>query len=164
MAVVVIRRIEVFDEKLYHGNGDVAKWCRKITGRFAREARRYAPVRTGRLRASIRASTGNPGPKQCSGRIGLISPYGLYVLRGTGYPVRGIWGDIYSTKGFAQMNRGKKISKKNGMAVGKQSLYPPIKVMGVVSGQRANDFLKKAWVATGFDHTSIRGKPFPIEY
>lgn len=184
MAEAVITRIVVFDDALYHGNGDVVKWCTKITNRFADEARHYAPVRSGELVAGISGATHTIGRRQVEGIIESRAPHTMYVLRGTTGPImtnkgwanpNGAWTQVW---GWAKQGGG--FTKNKGeSAPGARRRQFPVRVKGYwmhvpatddggfkggffteVSGQDANNFLLKAWRATARNHRAIRG-PVP---
>ena len=87
MATAVLVRTEVFSSKLFRGRGDVRVWLNRVTARFGAEAKHYAPVRSGRMRAQISTTTRTVGAHQCSGTIASRAPYTMYVLRGTTGPI-----------------------------------------------------------------------------
>lgn len=185
MPTAVMGPIIITDSKIYRKpTGMVAVWMEKMSIRFGNEARKYAPMRSGQLKAGIHSSTHQVGPKQIELVVESTAPHTMYVLRGTGFPVRGRAGRIYSTRGFARVIRGQPLTKrffdirskadrktKRGsllpgttLAVGKQHLYPPVTVVPSVSGQEPNDFMERAWRATARYHRSIRGIPFPVQW
>lgn len=175
----------LFTDRLFRAPASmVPRYVRGITLRFSREAKRLAPVRSGELRKSIRAGTPrNMTRKIVVGTIAVSAPHTMYVLRGTGWPVRGHSGRIYSRRGFARAQRGlsprKQFFDVKGrdrttprgkplpgtiLKVGKQRLYPPITEVTSVRGQEPNNFLERAWRATAADHKVIRGIRFPLEF
>lgn len=177
----------IYDQSLYHGNGDVAKWVEKISNRFAREARHFAPVRTGELREGIRADSHQVGPREVQGIITSYSPHTLFVLRGTGFPNKGHGGRIYTTKGFPTLGGGAVIqvwgattptggfsSVRAKAKPGAERRQHPVRIKGYwlkvpphegfegfyavsVHGQFPNNFFLRAWRATARDHRAIRG-------
>ncbi len=86
-AKVELLKTVVFDQGLYHGNGDVIQWCRKITAKFTLEAKRYAPVRTGELVEGISGTVRHVGLRQVEGIIESKAPHTMFVLRGTTGPI-----------------------------------------------------------------------------
>jgi len=176
MASARLVSVTIIDDRMYHGNGIVIRWVGIVTRAFARNARHHAPRRTGRLKAGILPGTPrNPGRKIVRGSIASSAPYSLYVLKGTHGPIMssalwavggpnspGAWKMIprRDLKGKVRMVRVP--NKGMTMAVGR-NLYPPQRAMMTVSGQRANNFLLKAWVTTGAAHPAIRGIAFPLD-
>lgn len=158
MATAVLIRTVTFTEKLYGGHGMVRVWLDRITTRFGQEAKHYAPVRTGRLRAQISTSTRRTGRHSCAGTIASKAPYTMWVLRGTTSPIMSdtAWGAALDS-----------LRRDDGSYP--PGTFMPIPAWGpyaartalVVSGQSANNFLLKAWVATARDHRAIRGKAVP---
>lgn len=152
MAVAVIRSVVIVDDSMYHGKGIVIRWVGIVTRKFARDARLFAPMRSGRLKAGIRAGTPrNPFRKVVQGTISSSAPHTMYVLKGTHGPIMS--NALWAAGGTPGPGRK--------MAVGR-NLWPPVTPMFVVSGQRANNFMAKAWASTGAAHPAIRGLPFPI--
>jgi hypothetical protein len=96
--------VVIFDEHLYRPTGLVGFWMNKVTTRFVAEAVRAAPKDTGELAAGISGDVKQIGPKQVQGTISSSAPYTMFVIRGTGFPVKGHEGRIYTTKGFGTRN------------------------------------------------------------
>jgi hypothetical protein len=172
-----LERVVIFDERLYHGNGDVIKWCRLITLKFSAHAKAYAPKRSGTLARSVRASIRNPGPKRVMGTIGVGAPYATFVLSGTHGPIMANRAWARSRRGLSWRNTDPRdTSAKFGgalpgtlMPVGQSQLDSGVTPFGgrvrlrsVVEGQRANNFLERAWRATARNHRTIRGIAFPL--
>jgi hypothetical protein len=154
MAFGRFERIVIFDETLYRPGGLVWLYVGRITRKFATEARRAAPVRSGELRAGIRAGTPRkPSLKKVSGTIGSTAPHTMAVLRGTHGPIMS--DALWATGGTLTGIPGQKL------AVGRDRLYPPVTPMSRVAGQRANNFFAVAWVKTAARHPSIRGTGVP---
>lgn len=176
-----ITRIVIFDQGLYHGNGDVIAWMRKITAKFAAEAILAAPVRSGELRAGIDGSVRFLGQRQLEGAIRSRARHTMYVLRGTTGPIstnryfanpsgatRLVWG-------YTNIVTGKVTRKSPGP--GARRKQHPVGVKGYwmkipaehgfptfyateVSGQAAQNFLLEAWIKTARNHKALRG-PIP---
>jgi hypothetical protein len=73
----------------------------KITDRFTVEAINAAPMGvTGDLKDGISGSTHQIGPKLVEGMISSSANHTLFVIHGTGFPVKGHAGRIWTTKGF----------------------------------------------------------------
>lgn len=104
MAVAYLDRVVIFDEHLYRPTGMVGFWMNKVTTRFVAEAITAAPKDTGYLAAGISGDVNQIGPKQVQGVISSDAPYTMFVIRGTGFPVKGHEGRIYTTKGFRTRN------------------------------------------------------------
>jgi len=100
-----ITSVVIFDENLYRPTGLVGKWMTKVTTRFVAEAMAAAPVDTGELVAGISGDTNRLGPRQIQGTISSSAPHTMWVIRGTGFPVKGSEGRIYTTKGFVTRDK-----------------------------------------------------------
>jgi len=96
--------VVMFDERLYRPTHLVHHWMTKVTMRFESEAVIAAPKDTGFLAAGISGSVKQLGPRMLNGTISSEAPYTMYVIRGTGFPVKGHEGRIYTTKGFYTRN------------------------------------------------------------
>lgn len=158
MATAVLVRTVTFTEKLYRGNGDVRVWLNRITDRFGREARHYAPVRSGKLVRGISTTTRTTGRHSCAGTIASRAKYSLFVIRGTHGPIMSnvAWGAALD-----------ELRDENGRFA--RGALMPLPAFGpfkarlalIVDGQTANNFLLRAWFATARDHRALRGKPIP---
>lgn len=182
-----LEAVVIFDENLYRPGGQVSRWMNLLCEHFEQHAVRNAPQRTGELRAGIMSEAHPFGARQMQGTIASLAPYSLYVLRGTGYPVRGRAGRIYNTRAF---NSGRDIENAMVYVWGYRDpvtkRFSRTKIPGVprkrhrlrrkgywlafgpddhgprvitfsVSGQEANNFLFAAWRATARTHSSLRG-------
>jgi hypothetical protein len=175
MAVTYIKSVRIVDDSMYHGKGVVFVWVGRVTRRFARDARRFAPRRSGRLKAGIRAGTPrNPLRKSVQGTISSNAPHTMYVLRGTRGPIMSdaLWalGGPSNPAAFRTVSyvdrRGNPRTRQMFrpgmlMAVGRNP-WPPTNPMAIVHGQAANNFMRKAWASTAAAHPALRGAPFPI--
>jgi len=100
-----LTNVVIFDEHLYRPTGMVHHWMNKVTTRFVAEAVKAAPLgETGRLKAGIDGDVKQIAPKMVQGVISSSAPYTMFVIRGTGFPVKGHEGRIYTTKGFMTRN------------------------------------------------------------
>jgi hypothetical protein len=179
--------VVVFDELLYKPGGQVHRWMTLLCHHFEEHAKVAAPERSGELRAGIRSHAEPVGAHQMRGTIESNAPHSLYVLRGTGHPVRGRAGSIYSRRvwanggdpeaaylerwGYRDPNTGKvsnkripgvrrelhRVRKKGFFMRFGPDEYGPKVITPVVSGQEPNNFLFTAWRATARTHPSIRG-------
>lgn len=164
-----ITRVVVFDQYLYHGKGDVYQWCRKITTRFGREARHYAPVRSGELREGISTDTSQVGVRQVQGVISSSAPHTMYVLKGTTGPIMSNKHWANPTGGTVELWKGKGKDRKR-VRVRQKGHYMHLPEGNgfdshftmEVDGQQANNFLLKAWRGTARDHRAIRGVVSPF--
>lgn len=180
MAQATVTEVVVFTDKLYRGNGDVIKWCRKITNRFGFEVKRAVPVREGTLWEGIHWSTRRTGRKQVAGTLVSEAKHTLYVLRGTTGPIS--TNKFWANPGGAERLLWKNITTAGGKKVRKQiwvrqkGYYMPIPDIDTwvfaplagqghwateVEGQSAQNFLVKAWVRTSYDHRALRGRRIP---
>lgn len=104
MASAALVETVIYDQSLYRPTGMVGKWMRKLTLRMELEIKKAAPKRTGFMASAIYANVRNTGAKIIEGIIASPAPYTLYVIHGTGFPVKGAAGRIYTTKGFRTRN------------------------------------------------------------
>jgi len=177
--------VVLFDEVLYKPGGQVHRWMTLLTDHFEHHAKDAAPERSGELRAGITSTAVPFGTRQMRGTIASNAPHSLFVLRGTGTPVRGRGGSIYNTRRFREgpgsgyvelwgyvdpitkkfsrtkipgVRRERHTVRKKGywLAFGEDE-YGPKVITEEVSGQEPNNFLFKAWRATARTHPSIRG-------
>lgn len=100
MVSATLTEVVIFDEHLYRPTGLVGFWMNKVTTRFGVEARAHAPVDTGELVAGISTASRQIGVRLVQGTITSNAPHTMWVIRGTGFPVKGHEGRIYTTKGF----------------------------------------------------------------
>lgn len=172
MPSAILVRTVVFDQQLYRGNGDVHRWCRKITDRFGREASEAAPVRTGELAEGIITNTRQTGERQVEGTITSTAPHTMYVLRGTTGPIMSNRGWRNRAQGPMKVvwkGKGSKrkqiiIRNKGYMKLNTADAPPGTPIATFkweVSGQDANNFLATAWARTARDHRAIRGRGVP---
>lgn len=177
MPIVVggLSRVVIVDDGMYHGGGIVIRWVQRVTRKFAREARDFAPRRSGKLKAGIHAGTPrNPLRKVVQGTISSNAPHTMFVLRGTHGPIMSdkLWalGGPGNPEAFRRAvikdSRGRKrlilVPKKGMMMAVGRNPWPPVTPKLIVSGQSANNFMAKAWVTTAAAHPALRGNPFPI--
>lgn len=169
MAEAILVKTVIFDEGLYRAHGDIGRWVTLITRHFGEHAVRYAPIRSGELKAGIHWSSRQIGTRQVEGAIQSDAPHTLYVLRGTTGPIMTnlqfanpggarilVWRDIKGKDG---------ISRRQQIPVRVKGHYMPIpEGLGFdrffateVSGQHAQNFLLQAWRATARNHRAIRG-------
>jgi len=179
--------VVIFDELLYKPGGQVHRWMTLLCEHFEGHAQRSAPTRSGALRAGIWSHAEPFGVKQMRGTIASEAEHTMYVLRGTGYPVRGrggqifarrvwaaggdpesayttLWGyrdpqtGTFSRKKIAGVRREQHVVRKKGFFMKfGPDEYGPKVISPVVSGQEPNNFLFEAWRLTGRTHPSIRG-------
>jgi hypothetical protein len=184
MASGRLEAVVIFDEVLFKPGGQVHRWMTLLTTHFEEHAVSAAPMRSGDLRAGIHSEAIPYGVKQMRGTIASLSEHSLFVLRGTGFPVRGRAGSIFSRKRFANpegayvelwgymdpetrqfsrqkirgVRRERHLVRQKGyfMAFGPDE-YGPRVITEEVRGQEPNNFLFAAWRATARTHPSLRG-------
>lgn len=179
--------VVVFDELLYRPGGQVHRWMTLLTGHFETHAKHEAPVRSGELRAGIHSHAEPVGVRQMRGTIASEAEHTMFVLRGTGHPVKGRGGNIYARRVWAAggdesaaytelwgyrdpqtgvfsrrripgVRRERHIVRKRGFFMAfGPDEYGPKVISPVVAGQEPNNFLFKAWRLTARTHPSIRG-------
>ena len=158
---VVLSNVVVNSGALFRGRGDVKVWTDRVTDRFGNEARKYAPSRTGELRSKITTSTKTVGPRQVEGLIASRAKHTMYVLRGTTGPIMSdvVWaaGALDALRrdpntGFYPAGTFMPLPAHAGFAA---------RLALTVDGQKANNFLERAWRGTARDHRALRGKAVP---
>jgi len=157
---------------MFNTGGNVRRWADSTQRGFTRNAKRFAPVRSGELRAGITGQVSRVGPKQLDAVISSTAPHTLFVLGGT-------TGPIYA-------NRYWRFTQRTGLRVPRGGLVDPsmpytsrwnfdwLREKGYmlkvregngypqryslrVSGQEPNNFFGKAAEATAVRHPSLRG-------
>lgn len=179
--------VVIFDEVLFKPGGQVHRWMSLICEHFETHAKHEAPARSGELRAGIVSHAEPVGARQMRGTIASEAPYSLYVLRGTGHPMKGRGGRIYARRVWAAggdesaaytelwgyldpvthqfsrkkipgVARKKHVVRKKGFFMAfGADEYGPKVITPAVSGQEPNNFLFAAWRLTARTHPSIRG-------
>jgi hypothetical protein len=162
--------IVVTDTKLFNRTGAVGVWAEKVNVAFVAHAIAEAPIGTdtgrvnksransgwpvGSLKANIAGGVTRVGPRQLETTIASYAPYSLYVIKGTG--------TIYSKSAripagepgagqFAPLGEG------SGMYIPGNPGWGGSKIRQHVSGQKANNFLGRAFDKTARTHSSLRG-------
>lgn len=159
--------IVVTDTKLFNRTGDVGRWAEKVKVAFVLHALEEAPVSSGdgqrrwparqqtsiypgALRDSIEGEVVRVGPRQLETTVSVNVFYAMYVIKGTNTifsaTARGEGGQFQSLEGGQQ----------GGMRLPSQAWIGPV-VRQRVRGQRANNFLGRAFDATARTHSSLRG-------
>jgi len=149
-----IVEVVIFDSLLYRPGGMVPIWMDKIVTKFTAQARRYAPVRSGELRALIGGNVRKVGPKQMEGTIYSRANHTMFVIDGT-HGNQVVWHRTGSFGLRIAPTRSRYLRLRPGPA------YPFFSIRTDVSGQLGNNFLIKAWAATARNHRAIRGKGLP---
>ena len=171
-------KVVIYDGSLYQRGGLVFSWMQKVVNEFEGNAKRFAPVRSGRLREGIFGSAEHIGPRLNEGSIESTAPHSLYVLLGTTGPIMtdAMWAaggdpnDAFEERTIYNSGGGWSFTASPGakaaqILTGKRGFFMPLppwpphpfSFQVVVSGQSANNFLLKAWVATSLRHRSISG-------
>jgi hypothetical protein len=181
--------VVIFDEHLYRPTGLVGFWMNKVTMRFVAESIAAAPKDTGRLASGISGDVHQIGVRLVQGRLSSSAPYTMFVVRGTGFPVKGHGGRIYTTKGFVTQNpddayvtlwgidksgkfsrKGK--GKRTRHRIRKRGYWLKLPFPGrnggniltfSVRGQEPNNFFARAWRRTARNHSALprTGAVFP---
>jgi hypothetical protein len=161
LARVQIVKITVNSGPLFRGNGDVKRWMGGVQREMTGHTKRFAPRRTGALRAGIRGTVATTSARRVTGSTWSYAPYTPFVVYGTGSPImsdvgwaHGIgpgksW--IFVTGRFGPMRRNvkfhwMKLSAGNGF---------PTLYRDQVRGQSPNNFFFRAYVATRLAHRSL---------
>jgi hypothetical protein len=172
MVDAAFTKVVMFDERLYHGNGDVNVWVIKVLARFVYEAKAAAPVGKasnpwrpppGTLKAGIQGSLSHPGAKIIEAFISSNAPHSLYVIKGTAYQGHRY---IYSNLGWANKTQIDLMFRRVTPQEIPIEWFMPIPPPGPrwqmrVHGQKANNFLFTAWRRTGRRHPALRRGRFP---
>lgn len=164
----------IFDSLLYRPGGMVQVWMGKMVTSFTMHARRYAPMRSGQLRAGISGDVRRVAPKSYEGMIRSRANHTMFVIGGTTGPImsRRMFG--FRGRTGREFPRGAGVTASNprpNMAFLKSKGYllnvragngHPQRYAVSVSGQDANNFMFRAWAATARNHRSIRGVNSPL--
>lgn len=166
-----ITGIVVTDTKLFNRTGDVGRWAARVEVAFTAHAIEEAPTgaSTGRvnksranagepvgsLKAGISGSVNRVGPRQIETIVASSASYSLYVIKGTS--------TIFSKT--ARIPAGESGAGQFAELGPGQGMYLPAnpvpggsaKMRQRVSGQKANNFLGRAFDATARTHSSLRG-------
>jgi hypothetical protein len=172
MFTAEITGVVVTDSKLFNRTGAVGSWATKVEAAFTAHAIAEAPIGTdtgrvnksranaawpvGSLKANIHGDVDRVAVRQLVTTISSDAPYSLYVIKGTG--------DIYSksARGAAGSGQGGQFlpldfEAGQGMYIPANPGWGKSKIRRKVSGQRANNFLARAFDATARTHSSLRG-------
>lgn len=166
-----IYKTVVTDTKLFNRTGDVGRWAERVKVAFVAHAIEQAPTgaSTGRvnksranaafpvgsLKASIRGDVERIGPRHLQTTVSANTPYAIHVIKGTG-PIFSRSARIPAGQAgagqFAPIGFG-----FGGMYIPANPGWGKAKIRQHVSGQRANNFLGRAFDATARTHSSLRG-------
>jgi hypothetical protein len=137
----------IYDSVIFQPGSHVSRWAYSVERGFVRNAKRYAPERTGELMAGIEGEAFKSGPKHWEVHIHSFAEHTLYVLGGTRTP-------ITSSRGMIRYKNG-----KMGPAMMRLKPYGPYPRIyrAKVRGQEANNFMEEAAEATARTHSSLRG-------
>lgn len=175
---VTSTHVVVFDEVLYRGRGAVNVWMIKLTAQMHAYTREAAPKRTGLLAAGIDSEVRHVGVRQIEGVVGSTAPHTFYVLHGTGFPVKGRAGRIWTTKGFARRDTNgyvdlwKPVAPKDRRWPGERRRMVSVRLKGhymafgpddhgprviahTVAGQEPNNFLAEGYRRTARRHRAL---------
>lgn len=117
--------------------GMIHNWTRRNTSNAANWARGFAPVRSGALRASVRADNRTSGPHSIRSYVragGPRAPHAVYVTEGTIGPI------------FANDRPAIGGGTRTGylrLAAHPAGGYPNVTFREAVNGQKANNFLMR---------------------
>lgn len=161
IARVQVVAITVNSGPLFRGNGIVKRWMGGVQREMTGHTRRFAPRRTGTLRAGIRGSVATTGARSVTGSTWSYAPYTAFVVYGTFSPIRsdigwahgiGLGRSFILVAGkYGPMRQGVKFHYlKLRAGNGFPTLY-----RDQVSGQSANNFFFRAYVATRAAHRSL---------
>jgi hypothetical protein len=134
--------VVTYEARLFELHGHARRWADAIDRRFTGAAKRYAPSRSGELRAGIFGEVDREGRTTLGISILSTAPHTMYVLGGTKTPIMsdGGWGG----DGTSMM----RLRPGNG--------YPQM-YRHVVRGQAAQNFFGKAADEVALHHSSLRG-------
>lgn len=158
---VEVVKVTVNSGALFRGKGDVKRWMGGIQREMTGHSKRFAPVRSGALRAGVRGTVATTGPRRVQGSTWSYAPHTRYVVYGTGSPIKSNigWAHgtgqgkswIFVTGRYGPMPRGVKFHyMKLRPGNGFPTLY-----RDQVKGQRSNNFFFRAYVATRLNHRSL---------
>lgn len=147
--------IEIHDDALFHGNGDVNKWAKKVALAQQRNTVKAAPInkRTrkfpgnpprGHLKASINTNKRMMGRKIIGIDTYSNARYSIYVIKGTKTQYRRGAGGRFA----AAYPGGFPLPRNN---------YGPFKRVQRIRGQSANNFMLVGLQHTAVAHPAIKG-------
>ena len=159
--------IVVTDSKLFNRTGDVGRWAERVNVAFVRHAIEEAPIGTntgrvnksranahepvGSLKAGISGDVDRVGPRQLVTTVSSSASYSLYVIKGTS--------TIYSKSARTPTGQFAALGPGQGMYLPANPIPGgSAKMRQRVSGQKANNFLGRAFDATARTHSSLRGR------
>lgn len=164
-------KVVVTDSKLFNRTGDVGRWAARVEASFTAHAEAEAPTGfgsgrvnksranaaypVGSLKASIHGEVERVGVRHLQTTVSVNVPYAMYVIKGTG-PIFSKSARIPAGEPgagqFAPIGFG-----EAGMYIPANPGWGKSKIRQHVRGQRANDFLGRAFAATARSHSSLRG-------
>lgn len=161
-----ITNIVVTDSKLFNRTGAVGRWAAGVERAFTRHAISEAPsgIESGRpnksranmaypagsMKLSISGEVQRVGPRHIQTTVSVNVPYALYVLRGTGVIFSKSARVPAGQPGAGQFQTGR------GLYLPAQPFAKSL-MRQRVRGQRANNFLARAFDRTAITHSSLRG-------
>lgn len=185
MAAVVIT--DIHSENLYKTGHMANRWFRRLMDHLEEGVTARAPVRSGELKYGIGTYVHRVGEFTLDGELHSSSHHTTYVLRGTGFPIKGREGGIWSRKGFdtgrdienayvwlwgvvdpitkqfSRTGKGRRRQyriRQRGywMKFGPDEWGPKV-IAFEVSGQDANNFLLKGWRDAAHFHRAMAHVP-----
>lgn len=150
-----ITGIVVDDLKLFAPYGTIGRWAATVNSEMFFHAQRNAPINkrpnktsgqppVGSLLASIRGDLDRVGPRQFQMHTSVNVPYAMYVIMGT-------------SAIYARGSGGRFSTAEGGMYLPANPGFGRARWRQRVRGQKANNFLEKAFAATARAHPSIKG-------
>jgi hypothetical protein len=150
--------VVVTDSVLFARTGDIGRWAHRVETSFTAHAIKEAPsgADTGRinktdpaypvgsLRRNTSGSVSRVGPRQYQTDVTVDVPYALAVLRG-------------SRTIYARGAGGRFANAEEGMYIPGNPGWGSSRWAQKRAGQKANNFLERAFTATARSHSSLRG-------
>ena len=163
MALARVRVVKVFVNSgpLFRGTGVVRRWMGGVQREMTANSRRFAPTRTGALRAGIRGTVATTGARRVQGTTWSRAPHTPYVVYGTKSPIRS---DIGFAHGIGEGRSwvfvpGRFGPMRRNVRFHWMRLRPgkgfPVLYRDQVRGQQANNFFYRAYVVTKGRHRSL---------
>lgn len=165
--------LEIHDEVLFTGNGDIVKWRNKLRNELRVKGKAAAPVNRrsakskspktaggvtprGHLRANVDAVNFRAGRKVIGVDLVSGAAYSTYVINGTRDTFARNKGKFGKARFILPASR---VGAANTMGASpKMGSYPRRRV-AKITGQEPNNFLERAYRNVALNHESLQGRP-----
>lgn len=147
--------VVMYDERMYSGPGHlVYDWGQRVRRSLSRNTKAAAPVRSGELRAKVRATMRRSGVRAININLYSTAHHTMYVIGGTTGPITSTR-TLPGARGFGQRPAAMALSAGGGHAAGYRFS---------VSGQAPNNFMAEGVRRTARTHPSLHGYQAPVAF